>query len=351
MPQNTPAHTPHADAERSEASGTPGTPSQPPPQQVWLNGQLVPAEQATVSVFDHGLLYGDGVFEGIRIYAGRIFKLHTHLTRLYQSARSIRLDIPYSPAELERACRDTAAANKRHDGYIRLVVTRGPGTLGLNPFTCHTPRVFIIASGITLYPPELYETGLSIITASTLRNHPAALSPRIKSLNYLNNILAKIEAIDAGAPEAVMLNHLGYVAECTADNLFLVRRPGNRSDAPPEVVTPPLHAGILEGVTRNVVMELARAEGIPVLETDLTKHDLYTADEALLTGTAAEVIAITQIDARPIGPLPSPHADAEARLGAEASGTQVKHTPSPGPITRRLITAFRTLVAQDAPED
>jgi len=297
--------------------------SSPADKLVWLNGTLVPAAQATVSVYDHGLLYGDGVFEGIRAYNGRVFKLASHLRRLYDGAKAIRLDIPYDADQLTRAIRDTLAANNRSNSYLRLCVTRGVGTLGLNPFTCKNTSTFIIADDIALYPREFYDRGMAIITSSVMRNHPAALSPRIKSMNYLNNILAKIEAIDAGVMEAVMLNHQGYVAECTGDNLFLVRR----FHGQPTLVTPPLHAGILEGVTMATVIGLARDAGIPVLHTDLTKFDLYTADELFLTGTAAEVIPVTKIDNRPI-----------------ADG-------KPGPVTRRLTDAFHQLVASNAPED
>ena len=294
------------------------------PKQIWLNGKLVPPAEASVSVYDHGLLYGDGVFEGLRIYSGRIFKLRTHLRRLYASAKSIRLDVPYDVEALEQAVRETVRANGKADAYIRLCVTRGVGTLGLNPFKCQQPAVFIIVDDMTLYPRELYEQGMAIITASTVRNHPQALSPRIKSMNYLNNILAKIEALDAGVMEAVMLNHQGYVAECTGDNLFLVREVAGRC----ALVTPPLHAGVLEGVTMRAVEKLARDLGIAVEATDLTRHDLYTADEIFLTGTAAEVIPVTKIDNRIIG---------EGR---------------PGPITRKLTEAFHALVnGASAPED
>ena len=292
-------------------------------KKIWLNGQLVPSEQATVNVFDHGLLYGDGVFEGIRAYNGRIFKLHTHLRRLFESAKAIRLDIPYTLDQLEQAVRDTVAVNLKADGYIRLCVTRGVGTLGLDPFKCPTPNTFIIADSITLYPRELYDNGMKVITASTVRNHPGALSPRIKSMNYLNNILAKIEAIDAGVLEAVMLNHLGFVAECTGDNIFIVRE----IDGEAALFTPPLHAGVLEGVTMNTVESLAKDFGYKVIKTDLTRHDLYTADEMLLTGTAAEVIPVTMVDNRAVG------------HGAV------------GPVTRKLLAAFRNLVQQNAPED
>lgn len=293
------------------------------PNQVWLNGSIVNAAEATVSVYDHGLLYGDGVFEGIRTYGGRVFKLATHLRRLKESAKALRLDLPYDADALASAMRQIIAANGCRDGYVRLCVTRGVGTLGLNPFVCEKASTFIIADNITLYPEALYEEGLSVITSSIIRNHPQALSPRIKSMNYLNNILAKIEAIDAGVLEAIMFNHQGNVAECTGDNLFIVRRQGQA----PVLFTPPLHAGILEGVTMNVVIDLARAVGLEVVRTDLTRHDLYTADEMFLTGTAAEVIPVTKVDGRSIG------------------------TGRPGDVTTGLIDAFRALIAQDAPED
>jgi branched-chain amino acid aminotransferase len=228
----------------------------------------------------------------------------------------------YTIDELTQAMRDTLRANGLTDGYIRLCVTRGTGTLGLNPNNCAEACTFIIADSIQLYPKKMYDEGMPIVTASTIRNHPGALSPRIKSMNYLNNILAKIEAINAGTVEALMLNHQGYVSECTGDNIFIVRRRGDES----YLWTPPLHAGILEGVTRNLVIELAEQAGIPVVQADMTRHDVYTADECFLTGTAAEVIPVTSVDARPIG------------------------DGKPGPITGRLLKAFRDLVA-DAPED
>ncbi len=302
------------------------------PKRVWLNGELVPSDQARVSVFDHGLLYGDGVFEGIRCYNGRLFRLDTHLRRLYESARSIRLVIPYRPDELAKAVRGTVAANQRENAYVRLCVTRGVGTLGLNPMACKDASVFVIVDAISLYAEELYKKGMAVITASTIRNHPAALSPRIKSMNYLNNILAKVEALDAGVMEAVMLNHQGYVAECTGDNIFLVRRVGaggaRQQDSGRWVLcTPPLHAGVLEGVTMNVVVDLAESLGIDVERCDLTRHDLYTADEMFLTGTAAEIIPVTKVDGRVIG-----------------NGT-------PGGVTLKLTEAFHELVREDAPED
>ena len=305
------------------------------PQQIWFNGKLVPPDQACVSVYDHGLLYGDGVFEGIRSYNGRVFKLATHLRRLWESARAIRLEIPYSVDELAAAVRKTVEANQCDNGYIRLCVTRGVGTLGLNPLVCENPSVFIIADTIALYPKELYSEGLSLITASTIRNHPAALSPRIKSMNYLNNIMAKLEALDAGLIEAVMLNHQGYVAECTGDNLFIARKDyihANKglpmdSKGGSVLMAPPLSAGVLEGVTMNEVIRLAGEAAIPFVSANLTRHDLYTADEMFLTGTAAEIIPVAQVDGRLVG------------------------TGHPGPITRRLMSAFHDLVANDAPED
>lgn len=287
--------------------------------QVWLDGKLVPSHLACVSVMDHGLLYGDGAFEGIRAYNGRIMKLATHLRRLFESAKAIRLVMPYTQEELAAAVRETLKANGRTDAYVRLCVTRGIGEMGINPFNSPRPTVFIVTCDLRLYPKDFYENGLPIISSSVMRNHPAALSPRIKSLNYLNNVLAKIEAIDAGVFEAVMYNHQGFVAECTADNLFIVK--GGR------VITPPLSAGSLEGCTRNLVMDLAREAGLPMVEQDLTRHDLYVADEMFLTGTGAEVIPVTLIDKRPIG------------------------TGKPGPVTRQLIGAFRALIAKGVPEN
>ncbi len=283
-----------------------------PGLKVFLNGKIVPLAEACINVFDHGLLYGDGVFEGIRVYGGKVFRLDAHLVRLEESARAIRLQIPMTQTELATATYDTMKANGITDGYIRLGVTRGVGYLGVSPTRTGNPSVFIIASQIELYPKELYEKGMAIISCSVIRNHPNAVSPRIKSLNYLNNILAKIEALDAGVHEAVMYNHLGYVAECTGDNIFVIRKG--------VVLTPPTAAGLLEGITRDAVIELLEKRGLPFKELNLTRHDLYVADEAFLTGTAAEVIPVTKIDHRPIG------------------------TGQPGPITRQLIADFRNLV-------
>ena len=260
---------------------------------IWLGDKLVDEQDAKVSVFDHGLLYGDGVFEGIRVYSKRVFELDAHIERLYNSAKGIRLDIPMSKEQLVAAIHKTVEANGVIDGYIRLVITRGIGSLGLNPFTCETPLVFIIADNIQLYPEELYVKGMKIISATTVRNHPLAIPPQIKSLNYLNNILAKIEALDYDVPEAIMYNHEGYVAEATGDNVFMVRKG--------IIYTPPTEAGGLEGITRTVVIRLAGKEGIEVIEKNLTRFDLYIGDELFLTGTAAEVIGIVEIDGRVIG--------------------------------------------------
>jgi branched-chain amino acid aminotransferase len=260
---------------------------------IYLNGKLVDESRAKVSVFDHGLLYGDGVFEGIRAYNGRVFMLDKHLDRLYRSAQALALTIPMTQAALSRAVVQTCKANGVRDGYIRLVVTRGVGTLGLNPFNCKTPQVIIIAGGIQLYPKKLYETGLSIITVGTMRNSAEAVNPRIKSLNYLNNVLAKIEALNAGVMECIMLNPQGYVAEASGDNVFAVKGK--------TVLTPPPWCGSLEGITREVVMRIAPEHGIEVREDVMTRYDLYTADEVFLTGTAAEIISVVNMDRRVIG--------------------------------------------------
>lgn len=284
------------------------------PPKIYINGLLYDKENAKISVYDHGLLYGDGVFEGIRVYAGKVFRLREHIERLFESARHIRLEIPLGPEQLTQAVLDTVKANKKDNGYIRLVITRGVGYLGLDPRKTSDPQVIIIVDDISLYPPEMYEKGMEIVTVTTIRNHPAALSPRVKSLNYLNNIMAKIEASLAGCPEALMLNHKGEVAECTGDNIFIVKRDALR--------TPSVDAGILEGITRNAVLELARKAGIPAQECALTRHDIYAADECFLTGTAAEIIPVTKCDGRAIG------------------------TGKPGPVTRRLREMFQALVRE-----
>jgi branched-chain amino acid aminotransferase len=259
---------------------------------IWVDDKLVDKEQANVSVFDHGLLYGDGVFEGIRVYSGKIFELDAHLRRLWDSAKCIRLTIPMTPDKMKDALEQTVQANSRVS-YIRLVVTRGVGDLGLNPFLCKRACVIIIAANIQLYKEELYEKGLKVVSVPTIRNHPMAIPPQVKSLNYLNNLLAKIEALDAGADEAIMYNHEGFVAEASGDNVFIVRNG--------VVYAPPIQAGSLGGVTRQVVMHLAAKENLPVVEKNLTRFDLYVADEFFLTGTGAEVIGVVEIDKRIIG--------------------------------------------------
>lgn len=278
---------------------------------IFIDGQFYDEQNAKISVFDHGLLYGDGIFEGIRAYNGRVFKLKEHIDRLFHSARAILLDIPMSHADIMKAVVDTCRANDLREGYIRLVVTRGVGTLGLNPNRCKNPSVIIIAGKIQLYPKEMYENGMEIVTVATTRNLTNAVNPAIKSLNYLNNVLAKIEANVAGVEEAIMLNSDGYVAECTGDNIFIVR--GN------DLVTPPLSAGALYGITRGVVMDLARELGMNVMEANLTRYDLFIADECFLTGTGAELIPVTKIDGRVIG------------------------TGKPGPKTRQLVEKYRSL--------
>ncbi|HEX3444715.1 MAG TPA: branched-chain-amino-acid transaminase [Chthoniobacterales bacterium] len=260
---------------------------------IYIDGNFYPESEAKISVFDHGLLYGDGIFEGIRFYQGRVFRLEEHIARLWDSAKGIALDIPISASELTAATLETIRQNDLHDGYIRLLVTRGIGSLGLSPDSCRRPSIVIIAATIALYPAALYEKGLTMITCATRRMAPAALSPRIKSLNYLNNVLAKIEAQQAGAAEGLMLNEQGYVAECTGDNLFILK--GGR------LHTPSVNAGILEGVTRRVAIELAEKNALVVVEQDLTRYDIITADECFLTGTAAEIIPAVELDRRPIG--------------------------------------------------
>ncbi len=279
---------------------------------IFIDGKLVDEQKAKVSVFDHGLLYGDGVFEGIRAYHGRVFKLKEHIDRLFYSAKAILLEIPMSPAELMQATVATLKANKLRDGYVRLVVTRGVGNLGLNPRSCQQPTVFIIAGKIQIYPEALYVKGMEIVTVPTVRNLHSALNPAIKSLNYLNNILAKIEANNAGVEEAVMLNSEGFVAECTADNLFILKNG--------ELLTPPLSAGALYGITRGTVMDLAAQAGLKVSEPNLTRFDLFNADECFLTGTGAEIMPVIKIDGRVIG-------------GGK-----------PGPLTIKLISDYKALV-------
>ena len=278
----------------------------------YVNGAFVPKEEAKVSVYDHGYLYGDGIFEGIRAYGGRVFRLEQHLDRLYDSARYLILEIPLSRDEMREAILETVRRSGLRDAYVRPVISRGVGDLGLDPRKCRGATVVIIVDTIQLYPKEAYERGLRTVTATTRKIRPDALSPQAKTLNYLNNIMARLEANQAGVDEAIMLTGDGYVSECTADNLFLVRRG--------EIWTPPAFLGILKGVTREAVMTLARALEIPVLEKVFTLHDVYTADECFLTGTGAEVGPVTEVDARPIG------------------------TGRPGPISLRLTQAFRELV-------
>jgi branched-chain amino acid aminotransferase len=260
---------------------------------IFIDGKYYDERDAKISVFDHGLLYGDGIFEGIRAYHGRVFKLKEHIDRLFCSAKAILLQIPMPPAQIIRATVETCRKNKIRDGYVRLLVTRGVGTLGLNPNRCKNPSVIIIADKIQLYPPVVYQRGLDIITVPTTRNLHSALNPAIKSLNYLNNILAKIEANNGGCEEAVMLNAEGFVAECTGDNLFIVKYGA--------LFTPPLSAGALYGITRQTVIELAEAAGLKVSEPNLTRYDLFNADECFLTGTGAEIVPVVKIDGRVIG--------------------------------------------------
>lgn len=278
---------------------------------IFIDGRYFGERDAKVSVFDHGLLYGDGVFEGIRIYNGRVFKLKEHIDRLFCSAKAILLNIPMSHAQIMRATLETCRKNKLRDGYIRLIVTRGVGTLGLNPNRCKRGSVIIIADKIQVYPPELYARGMDIVTVPTVRNLHSAVNPAIKSLNYLNNILAKIEANNAGVEEAVMLNSEGFVAECTADNIFIAKAG--------KLFTPPLSAGALYGITRGTVMDIAREAGIEVSEPDLTRYDLFNADECFLTGTGAEIIPVVKIDGRVIG------------------------NGKPGRLTRQLVEKYHAL--------
>jgi branched-chain amino acid aminotransferase len=281
---------------------------------VYINGKLYDKPDAKISVFDHCLLYGDGVFEGIRVYGGKVFRLKEHVERLYESARAIKLEIPIPREQMIEAILNTVKANNKENGYIRPVVTRGAGYLGLDPRKTTDPQVIIIVDDISMYPPELYDNGMELATVSTIRNHPNAVNPRIKSCNYLNNILAKIEGAQAGCVEALMLNHKGEVAECSGDNIFVVKRG--------VLKTPGTEAGILEGITRNAIIELAKAAGVAVQELALTRYDIYAADECFLTGTAAEVIPVVKCDARQIG-----------------SG-------KPGPLTRQLRERYLQLTRQ-----
>ena len=280
---------------------------------IYIDGEFYEKENAKISVFDHGLLYGDGVFEGIRFYNGRVFRLHEHMDRLYDSAHAICLNVGVDKKALTEALLQTIRLNELRDGYVRLVVTRGCGDLGLNPALCPRATVFIIASKITLYSEEKYEKGLEVVTCATRRIPHGALSPMVKSLNYLNNVMAKIEAQHAGAGEGLMLNEQGFVSECTGDNIFTVKKG--------IIYTPPISSGALSGVTRNVVFEMAAELGITILEPNMTRYDIFTADECFLTGTAAEIIPAVKLDTRAIG-----------------SGT-------PGPLTRKLIERFRELTA------
>jgi len=281
----------------------------------YVNGSFVPKDEAKISVYDHGYLYGDGVFEGIRVYGGRVFRLEQHLDRLFESARYLMLDIPLTRDELRAAILETVRRSALRDAYIRPVISRGVGDLGLDPRKCKTPTVVIIVDTIQLYPKDAYERGLRMITATTRKIRPDALSPQAKSLNYLSNIMARMEANQAGVDEAIMLNGEGYVCECSADNLFLVREN--------ELWTPPAYLGILKGVTRGAVIELARELSIPLMEKVFTLHDIYTADECFLTGTGAEVGPVVEVDGRKI---------AEGR---------------PGPISLRVMAAFRDLVRRE----
>jgi branched-chain amino acid aminotransferase len=281
---------------------------------IYIDGKFYSEANAKISVFDHGLLYGDGIFEGIRFYNGRVFRLEEHLLRLWDSARSICLEIPTTMPDMTEAVLETIRQNHLRDGYIRLLVTRGIGNLGLNPTQCKSPSVIIIAATIALYHEEFYRKGLTIVTCATRRSSPAALNPAVKSLNYLNNVMARIEANLAGADEALMLNDAGNVAECTADNVFIVKHG--------QIFTPPVAAGALRGITRSVVFGIAAELGVKVRETDITRHDVFVADECFLTGTAAEIVPVVKADGRSIG------------------------NGKPGPITARIIARFRQVTRE-----
>ncbi|MDO5554932.1 MAG: branched-chain-amino-acid transaminase [Planctomycetia bacterium] len=280
-----------------------------------INGTLLPESEAKISVFDHGFLYGDGIFEGLRSYNGTVFRLKQHLDRFWDSAKALFIEIPVSKEDMAKAIYDTLKANEQVDAYIRLIVTRGVGTLGLDAHLCGTPQIIVITRSLQLYSSSLYEEGIKIVTASTVRMPANSLNPRVKSLNYLNNILAKIEGHNVGCEEALMLNHQGNVAECTGDNIFVVRNG--------KLLTPPIDACILEGITRNAVIEVAKSMGLEVLEANFTRHDVYCADECFLTGSAAELIPVVEVDGRSLG-----------------SG-------KPGPVTKAILAAFRELVAAE----
>lgn len=284
-------------------------------QWIYLNGEYVTKENAKVSVYDHGFLYGDGVFEGIRVYNGNVFRLDEHIERLYESALSILLHIPMTPEEMIHAVVETVRKNNLRDAYIRLVISRGNGNLGIDPRSCTVPNMIIIAEQLQLFPKELYETGMKIITVATRRNKPDALNPKIKSLNYLNNVLVRIEAHLAGVSEALMLNSEGYVAEGSGDNVFLVKKG--------VLYTPPSYVGALQGITRQAILDIAERLGYKVKEEPFTRHDVYVADEVFLTGTAAEVISVVEVD-----------------------GRQIKDG-KPGPVTNHLLEEFRRLVEQE----
>ncbi|OLA99894.1 MAG: branched-chain-amino-acid transaminase [Verrucomicrobia bacterium 13_2_20CM_54_12] len=281
---------------------------------IYIDGKFYSEANAKISVFDHGLLYGDGIFEGIRFYNGRVFRLEEHLHRLWDSARSICLEIPMTMRNMTEAVLETIRQNHLRDGYIRLLVTRGIGNLGLNPTQCKSPSVIIIAATIALYHEDFYKKGLTIVTCATRRSNPAALNPAVKSLNYLNNVMARVEANLAGADEALMLNDAGNVAECTADNVFIVKHG--------QIFTPPVASGALRGITRSVVFEIAAELGVKVRETDITRHDVFVADECFLTGTAAEIVPVVKADGRSIG------------------------NGKPGPVTARIIARFRQVTRE-----
>ena len=301
-------------AAAKSAQDTSAKTASPKEPKIYIDGKILPEAEAKISVYDHGLLYGDGIFEGIRFYNGRVFRLEEHLERLWDSARSICLEIPMTRTEMTEALLETIRQNGLRNGYIRLVVTRGVGNLGLNPAQCKRPSVIIIVATIALYPEEVYKKGLTVVTCATRRMGPAALNPAVKSLNYLNNVMARIEANLANADEALMLNDAGNVAECTADNVFIIKHG--------QIFTPPISAGALRGITRSVVFEMAAELGMKISEAEITRHDVFIADECFLTGTAAELIPVIKADGRPIG-----------------SG-------KPGPITARMIGRFRELTRE-----